>query len=371
MAYRPRDIYKGRRKFRVPLTIFLSLLAFLVVGSVLLFYGLQRFIVYDQTGVTLQLPFSQTDQPEEEPEADTVPTFQPIEVQVIYEDPDFSQVDLGGWENLKEEQLRFLDYATVTDPVALATAITSAAGDYSGVVLEVKSSLGQLAWASNCETALAYGTSGATDVAAAVQSIHDQGLRAVAQISCCADRLLADRNWTVTLQTIAGTSYRDEKGTAWLDPYNRTVRNYLADLMEELSAMGFDEIILADLYHPISDASFTYTTSLKIAPNPVTAVCQMGRRLAENLSGSGTTVSVLIDEASLINDAAASTGQDIEIFWRLFARVYCPTNLGLASDNKVLAIESMTQGDGDIRFVPVSSAIPGDFDSYCIRPITN
>lgn len=370
MAYRPRDIYKGRRKFRVPLTIFLSLLAFLVVGSVVLFYGLQRFIVYDQTGVTLQLPFSQTDQPEEVT-ADTVPTFQPIEVQVIYEDPDFTQVDLGGWEDLEAEQLRFLDYKTVTDSVALATAITSAAGDYSGVVLEVKSSLGQLAWASGCETALAYGTSGSTDLAAAVQSIHDQGLRAVAQISCCADRLLADRNWTVTLQTIAGTSYRDEKGTAWLDPYNRTVRNYLADLMEELSAIGFDEILLADLYHPISDTGFTYSTSLQTAPNPVTAVCQMGRRLVENLEGTGTAVSVLVDESSLLNGAAASTGQDIEIFWRLFARIYCPTNLASASDNKVLAIESMAQGDADVRFVPVSSAIPGDFDSYCIRTISD
>ena len=367
MAYRPRDIYKGRRKFRVPLTIFLSLLAFLVVGSVVLFYGLQRFIVYDQTGVTLQLPFSQTDQTEEEATENAIPTFQPIEVQVIYEDPDFSQVDLGGWEDLEAEQLRFLDYDTVTDPVALATAITSAAEDYSGVVLEVKSSLGQLAWASGCETALAYGTYGATDVAAAVQSIHDQDLRAVAQISCCADRLLADRNWTVTLQTIAGTSYRDEKGTAWLDPYNRTVRNYLADLMEELSAMGFDEIILADLYHPVNDSGFTYSTSLQTAPNPVTAVCQMGRRLVENMEGSGTAVSVLIDEASLINGTAASTGQDMEIFWRLFARVYCPTDMGSSSENKVLAIESMAQGDADIRFIPVSSAIPGDFDSYCIR----
>jgi len=369
MAYRPRDIYKGRRKFRVPLTIFLSILAFLFLGSITLFYGLQRFVVYDQTGVTLQLPFSQTEQPVEET-TNAVPTFQPIEVQVIYEDPDFSQVDLGGWEALETEQLRFVDYKTVTDPVALATAITAAAGDYSGVVLEVKSTLGQLAWASTCETALSYGTSGNTDLAAAVQSIHDQGLWAVAQISCCADRLLADRNWTVTLQTIAGTSYRDEQGIAWLDPYNRTVRNYIADLMEELSAMGFDEILLADLYHPVNDSGFTYSTTLQTAPNPVTAVCQMGRRLVENMEGTDTAVSVLLDETSLLNDTSASTGQDIDIFWRLFARLYCPAVLGDASDNKVLAIEFMTQGEASTRFVPVSSAIPGDFDSYCVRPIT-
>lgn len=370
MAYRPRDIYKSHRKFRVPLTIFLSLLAFIVLGSIALFYGLQRFIVYDQTGVTLQLPFSQSE-PVQEETAAAAPTFQPIEVQVIYEDPDFSQVDLGGWEDLEAEQLRFLDYGTVTDSVALTNAITAAAQDYSGVVLEVKTPKGQLAWASSCETAQAYGTSGSSDIAAAVQSIHNHGLRAVAQISCCADQLLADRNWTVTLQTIAGTSYRDENGVAWLDPYNRTVRTYLADLMAELSAMGFDEILLADLYHPISSTAFTYSTTLQTDPNPVTAICQMGRRLVESLEGSGTAVSVLIDETSLRDGSSASTGQDISIFWRLFARIYCPAELSSPSDDRVLAIESMTGGDANIRFVPVSSAIPGDFDSYCVRSNSN
>ncbi len=366
MAYRPRDIYKGRRKFRVPLTIFLTVLAVLIVGSIGLFYGLQRFIVYDQTGVTLQLPFTQTEAPEESV-AEAAPTFQPIEVQVIYVDPDFSQVDLGGWEALEEEQLRFLDFATATNPVAVASAVTAAVGeDYTGLVLEVKGSNGQLAWPSACETALAYGTGGTTDLAAAVQTIHDQGLRAVAQISCCADTLLADRNWTVTLQS-GGTTYRDENGVGWLDPYNRTVRNYIADLMEELSAMGFDEILLADLYHPVSDMGFTYSTTMQTAPNPVTAICQMGRRLVENMEGTGTAVSVLLDESSLLNDASAATGQDIGIFWRLFARLYCPTSLNSAGDNKVAAIESMTQGSADVRFVPVSSAIPGDCASYCIR----
>ena len=63
MPYRPKDIYRGRRKFHVPLTILLFVLAGLFIGAVVMFYALQQYIVYDQSGVTLQLPFMQTEPP--------------------------------------------------------------------------------------------------------------------------------------------------------------------------------------------------------------------------------------------------------------------------------------------------------------------
>lgn len=372
MAYRPRDIYKGRRKFRVPLTIFLSVLVFLIAGTVVMFYTLQQFIIYDQTGVTLQLPFMETEEPEAEAADEPEPTFVPIQVEVIYEDPDFSQIDLGGWENLEAARLYFIDYDTATDSVDLAAAVTTAETEsYTGVVLELKSPKGQLAWASASETALSYGTGGSMDYTETIQTIHDAGMTAMVQISCCADKTLSDRNWTVTLQTTGGTTYRDEDGVGWLDPYNRTVRNYIGDLMSELAAMGFDEIILADLYHPYSETGFQYSTTLHTTPNPVTAICQMGRRLVEAMEGSGVTVSVLLDEESLRNNGGTLTGQDMDIFWRMFARLYCPSESGSSADNKVLAIESMTQGDADIRFVPVTNGAPDDFDSYCIRTSAN
>ena len=77
MPYRPRDIYRGRRKYRVPLTIGLFVLAFLIVSAVALFYILQQFLVYDQTGVRLQLPFMAQETVEEElPAAEITPSTQ-------------------------------------------------------------------------------------------------------------------------------------------------------------------------------------------------------------------------------------------------------------------------------------------------------
>lgn len=371
MAYRPRDIYKGRRKFRVPLTIFLSVLVFLIAGTVVMFYTLQRFIVYDQTGVTLQLPFMQTETIAEEETAAPETTFVPIQVEIIYEDPDFSQVDLGGWEELEPAKLYFIDFDTAINSVALASAVSTAQNEgYNGVVLELKSPTGQLAWASSCETAVSYGTGGVMDYTETLQTLHDAGLTAVAQISCCADKLLSDRNWTVTLQT-GGSTYRDEDGIGWLDPYNRTVRNYIADLMNELAVMGFDELLLADLYHPISESGFQYSVTLQTEPNPVTAVCQMAKRLVESMEGSGVAVSALLDEDSLRSGESSATGQDMATFWRIFARLYCPSDSGTSADNKVLAMETMTQGEIDARFVPVTNGAPEDFESYCIRTDTD
>lgn len=371
MPYRPRDIYRGRRKFRVPLTIVLSVLGVLLVGGIVMFYVLQQYIVYDSSGVTLQLPFSAQAEEDETAPADATPTptFEPVVVEIIYEDADFTDVDLGGWEELESTQALFVPQADVTDATALASAVSTAQnGDYSGVVLEMKDQSGQLVWPSGAETATAYGTAGATDVTATITALHEQGLTAAAQISCCADTLLGTRNWTVTLMTATGAAYTDDDGVVWLDPYNRTVRAYLEDLVEELAAMGFDEIILADLYHPIAGEgeSFTYSTTLQTDPNPVTAVCQLGQRLAEAAEGTDTAVSALLDTDSLRGSYGAQTGQDIDIFWRLFARLYCPTSQDSVSSDKELAVAEINDGDADIRFVPVCSSVPEGCASYVI-----
>ncbi|MGM9614009.1 MAG: putative glycoside hydrolase [Oscillospiraceae bacterium] len=381
MPYRPKDIYRGRRKYRVPLMIGLFLLALLVVGTIVMFYVLQQFLVYDQTGVSLQLPFMETEDTAGETETEVVPTFEPVTVQVIYEEPDFSDMDLGGWQSLTATKARFIPYAEAADEMKLNTALANiSAEEYTGVVLELKDSSGQLAWASTCDTAISYGTAGVMDYTETVAALHERGFTAAAQISCLTDELLATRNWLVTLQTENG-AYTDSDGRCWLDPYNRTVRDYIADLMAELSAMGFDEIILADLYHPVrsgwdesadgetsADTGFTYSVTLQTEPNPVNAVCQMARRLVEGMEDTDTAVSAVIDEASLVNGESARTGQDITLFWRIFARLYCPCDTWDAATDLEYAAEVLNGGEAAVRFVPVCNAYdgPDGFDSFVL-----
>ena len=392
MPYRPKDIYRGRRKYRVPLTIALFLLALLVVGAVAMFYILQQFLVYDQTGVRLELPFMQQGEASEEPaEAAPTPAFVPVDVQIIYEDPDFSEVDLGGWETLSPTRAKFVPFSDATSEQRLSAAIAAVGEEYDGVVLELKGRSGQLAWPSASEMAVNYGASGSMDYTETVAQLHERGLTAGVQISCLADKLLVERNWPAALRNKAGEPYRDGSGTGWLDPYNRSVRAYLSELMAELAAMGFDEILLADLYHPVSDnaelgengellsTGFLYSTTLRTPENPVNAICQMARRLVEELpeeievgaSGemrAAPVVSAVIDEASLLSGNAVRTGQDIGVFWRIFARLYCPCENWNAMTDLENAAETLNGGDIGARFVPVCEYFPEDLQSWLILP---
>lgn len=355
----------------MPLTILLFVLVGALVLGVALFYGLQQYLVYDQNGVTLQLPGmgsgeNTTDSASASAQASSAPA--PVQVEIIYEDPDFSDISLVVGEDLSSTKALFVAYKDVVDSVALATKISGAKSQgCDGLILEMKPQSGQLAWGSMVEIAVGYGTSGTQDYTQTIETIHDQGLTAVAQISCCADTLLATRNWTVALQTADGAPYADSDGVYWLDPYNHTVRTYLIDLMNDLAAMGFDEIILADLYHPVSDAGFSYTVTLQTEPKPTVAVCQLARKLAEAMEGSGVRVSALISADSLRNDRAAATGQDLDVFWRLFDRLYCPSDANTASSDLEKAA-SYLAGSASNRFVPVCTySAPEGFDSWVLK----
>ena len=367
MPYRPKDIYRGRRKFRVPLNIFLFVAVFLLAGTIAAFYILQQYIVYDATGVHLEFSGGQEEPAPEENVPTPEPTFAPVPVEIIWEDPDFTSIDLGGWQDLKTVQARFIPMQTVVNGQNLATAIGEITGGdfYSGAVLEMKDRSGQLAWPSASATAVAYGTGGATDVTAVIAALHEAGKTAAAQISCFADRLLTERNWTVALQS-GGAPYTDAAGVCWVDPYNRSVRTYLEELAAELAAMGFDEIILADLYHPISEAGFAYSVTLRTPADPVVAVCQAGKRIVQAVDGTGVTVSARLDGDSLRGGLGSQTGQDIDIFWRLFARLYCPSAPDVLATDMELALDKMADGSADTRFVPVMGLIPDNCKSYVI-----
>ena len=368
MPYRPKDIYRGRRKFRVPLTILLFVLAFVLVGGVTMFFLLQRFMVYDANGATLQLPFlSQTEAPDAAGAALPTPTYEPVQVQVIWEDPDFADVDLGGWQDLDPIQGWFYPLSTVTNAADLASAVNFVKdSSYTTAVFEMKDRSGQLGWASANSVAIDYGTGTQTDIASAIATLHDADKTVAAQISCFTDTLMVQRNWTCALQNATGGIYQDSNGRYWVDPYNHTIRAYLEGLALELADMGFDEIILADLYHPVSENGFGYSTQMQTTPDPVVAVCQMGRRVAEALAGSGVAVSVRIDTDSLRDGKSSQTGQDIDIFWRLFSRLYCPTTIDMFASDREKATESMSGGDENIRFVPILGMAPEDSDSYVL-----
>ncbi len=365
MGYKPRDVYKGRRKFRVPLLILLFAVAFLLLVTVGAFYGLQQFIVYGDEGVSLQFGRAEEESPTTEAAPAVTPDVSGMTVSVVYRDPDFSDVSLPVGQELAAVQAGYVSFADAANPSRLAARLEELQAEaYSAIVFELKTEEGYLAWASTCATAYSYGTAGTMDYTETVAALKEQGVHVSARISVCADNLLAVRNWPIALLSATGTPYADDASNFWLDPYNRSLRFYIIDLMGELVAQGFDEIILDDLYHPVDEAGFGYSVGLHVPANPRAAVGQLAVKLAEAMQEYDVELSVCVDEHSLRYDLADSTGQDLELFWRIFDRIYCESDSELAASDRDYALEA---GGSAERFVPICAwQSPENFGSFVV-----
>lgn len=59
MAIRPKDIYQGRKKSRWRAGVIIAIVLVLIVGTILLFYGLRQYAVYNENGeATIVFPWS-------------------------------------------------------------------------------------------------------------------------------------------------------------------------------------------------------------------------------------------------------------------------------------------------------------------------
>lgn len=341
-------------------------LAFLILSTVAAFYGLQQFVVYDESGVTLQ--FSAPEEEAETPAAEApaaTPDVSGMQVTIVYRDPDFSQVSLPVGEDLPAVKAGYVSYYEATDPLRLTARITELqTAGYSDFIMDLKTASGTLAWASQSGTAIGYGTNGLMDYTETLAALHEQGAHVSARISVCADNLLAVRNWPLALRAAAGTPYVDSENVFWLDPYNRELRLYIIDLIGELAAQGFDEIILDDLYHPISDQGFSYSVTLHTEASPRASVGQLAVKLAEAAQEYDIALSVCVDGDSLRYDLADQTGQDLELFWRVFDRIYCSGSRDVAASDRD---QALSFGGSRDRFVPICAyEAPEGFDSYVV-----
>ena len=182
----------------------------------------------------------------------------------------------------------------------------------------------------------------------------------MAQISCCIDGIYGSRSTNVALRTSYGANYTDDDGT-WLDPYNVELRNYVVQMVRELYAMGFDEVVLADVAHPVikqpegeeNKISLVYTREMSTTPGPVNAVCGFALSVAEQLRDRDGALSIYVNSATALVKADEANGQDATLFMKLYDRVYYPTDRSTYSYNVEDIDGSVTIGDVPSRFVPV------------------
>ena len=197
----------------------------------------------------------------------------------------------------------------------------------------------------------------------------------VAQISCFIDEMLASRSTQYALRTETGFNYSDQNGS-WLDPYNADLRNYIIELIRELYDMGFDEVVLADVMHPVGatvqtadgetiKAKFLYTREMSYNPDPVTAICGFAVYVANELKDKPGLLAIYTDSPQSLVRNNEDSGQNAVLFMKIYDRVFYRTDRYTYTYNLQDMEGSVPYGNVHDRFVPVViNLIPHDNSSW-------
>ncbi len=363
------EFYKGSRKKRnyalIPFVIVLALL----VLAVVLFYTVQKYAVISKDGVEVVLPgMAQDTATHIDSQGHEVKSFAAVETELVFDTPDYSHVEAVAGKNTSPVRAIYIPSEELSYENLMEKAERLSSGN--ALLLEMKPRSGVLNWASQAEAALSYGlyyqttaTENIADWVTQLKSMEEKDIWLVAQVSCCVDAMLASRAATFALRTDYGADYIDETGT-WIDPYNPELRRYIVELCEELYDMGFDEVVLADVMHPVPETKkgqapmkFTYSAEMSTEPTPVNAVCGFALYVANELRDrpDGTLLSIYVNSARSLVGEDTGNGQNATLFFKVYDRVYYNTDMYTFTYNleDIVYAGGVTIGEPAARFVPV------------------
>ena len=358
---RTSEYYRGKRKKRnrilIPAAILLGLLSVVVV----LFYGMQKYAVITKDAVRIVPPILENTVVDGSGEIVERPPLETTTAEIVYDVPDYSEVEARTGSGLQPLRAIFVKaddmYPEKIEEYAARLNVGNA------LVLEMKPRSGALKWDSKTWSATAFSLAG-DPLSGEMQAIlarlkqGEEGGKApvylVAQISICRDELYGSRSTTVTLRNDAGFNYMDEDGL-WLDAYSLELRNYTVGLVKELYGMGFDEVVLADVAHPVLPEGTTvqYCRRMSTPASATNAVCGFALSVADELKDREGKLSIYVDSQTALVGHDSENGQDGMLFFKLFDRVYFETdryayNFNLADLQGKPIVGSLSE-----RFVPV------------------
>ena len=351
MARNSSEFYPGKRKKRSGPAFVLTLIGLsLLLFAVLLFYGLQKYLVITNNGLHLDIPFLSETQTDSDDDDIATGSFETVDAELIVGEPDYTTVTAAAGKDLSAFHCVFVPFESVSEEGIKPYA--DAAGAGGAVLLDLKTVKGQLAWHSNTEIALGYGTSGTVELAPIISSLHERSISVAVRLCCFVDDTLASRYSQVTLHKTDTTSYTDDNGS-WLDPTSGPVRRYIAGLCRELSGMGVDEIVLNAVRLPDSGYEFSYISTSSVQMTPEIAISGFAVWLTRNLSDISARLSVQINSADAMSGTDSSTGQNARLLLKLFERAYRLSDKASAASEVSSAAGLISLGDIKYRYVPM------------------
>lgn len=362
MSANKSEFYRGKRKKVAPALIGSVIVLSLVAFVVLLFYGLQKYIVVTNNGLYLDLPIlSDAQNTQAADEDNAMREFEQVNAELIIGEPDYTNVRATAGEELSELKAVLVpaDQVSTSGVSAYADSI----GEGNTLLLDLKTVTGMLVWKSETEIAKGYGTTGTVDLKPIITALHDKQIKVAARLCCFVDNTLASRYQQLALHKSTGEAFSDDNG-AWLDPSNTIVRDYIISLCKELDEMGVDEIVLNGMRMPEAQGvTFTYSGSTSAAPTPQTAISGFAISVTRGLKSCNAGISVQVGSEKAMTGVDEVTGQSASLFFKVFDRIYRTSSADTAKSELDAAKSMIELGEAQYRYVPI--CYEGTPDTSC------
>ena len=360
---RNAEFYKGSKKKRSHYYVAVAVAVALVALLIVLFYSMQKYAVITKDDVKVVVPILQGENTAAVPgdsEGTDSPALEHTSVTISFDSPDYSSVLPIARTDPKAVRAIYVPHENLTLEKLEEYAARLQTGN--ALLLEMKPRSGNLMWFSQADAAVAYGLSSENEITNSIQRyvdmLKEKNVYLVAKISCCVDERFPAYSTLVALKTASGMNYYDETGM-WLDPYSQKVRDYVVEMVQELYDIGFDEVALADLRHPVPEedreVDFLYNAEMSTTPSAEGGICGFAITVAQRLADrpEGKVLSIYSYTPVSLVKTDQGTGQNTPLFFKLFDRVYYETDRGTYTYNLQDVTHSITESVASRRFVPV------------------
>lgn len=116
--------------------------------------------------------------------------------------------------------------------------------EINAVVIDVKDDNGRISYAMDSPLVTEYGSvkKFIPDMDGLMAKLKEHHIYTIARVVAFRDPYLAEKRPDLSLKLADGTTYRDNKGLAWINPYKKETWDYLVEVGTQAHKTGFDEV---------------------------------------------------------------------------------------------------------------------------------
>ena len=232
--------YRTRCALRRIMLVLLALAVLAVVVWGCWMIWLSRYVVYTRDGVKLDFSL-----PEKVPTGQIpTPTEPEDKIQVNYSDD-----VAGGSAPLAQLNGYYADINALSKSISTVKAQIQALPAGTPVMVDVKSIAGRFFYSSGVSDIRSEDIN-IQEMDDLISYLDQSGMYTIARLPALRDFYYGLNHVSDGLPVAGGYLWPDEKGCYWLNPNSGGTLTYLAQIINELKALGFDEVVLYDFCFP-------------------------------------------------------------------------------------------------------------------------